>query len=105
MGQTIRVGEIPRSGRVLPGSISERRTRCGRASCACHGDLPGLHEPFRYWTRKVTAKTVEGYLSEDQAGDYRSWIDNDRRLRELVARLEALGAAALEADERTSRRS
>ena len=45
------------------------------------------------------------YLREDQASDYRIWIDNDRRLRELVARLEALGVAALEADERTSHRS
>jgi hypothetical protein len=43
VGQTIRAGEIARSGRVLPGSISERRTRCGRANCACHGDLPRLH--------------------------------------------------------------
>jgi hypothetical protein len=30
-------------------------------------------------------------------------IDNDRRLRELLARLEALGAAALEADPRLRR--
>ncbi|MGO9584159.1 MAG: hypothetical protein ACLP36_15290 [Acidimicrobiales bacterium] len=40
-------------------------------------------------------------MSEDEAGDYGSWIDNGRRLREL----ESLGAATLEADERTSRRS
>jgi hypothetical protein len=33
-----------------------------------------------------------------------AWIDNDRRLRELLARLEALGAAALEADARGHRR-
>ena len=32
--------------------------------------------------------------------DYQPWIDNDRRLRELLARLEALGAAALDADPR-----
>ena len=30
--------------------------------------------------------------------------DNDRRLRELLARLEALGAAALDADPRRERR-
>jgi len=98
------LAEIARSGRVLPGSIGERRTRCGRDNCACHGDPPKLHGPYWHWTRKVAAKTVGRWLSEAQAGDYRVWIENDRRLRELVARLEALGVAALEADERTSRR-
>ena len=99
------LAEIARSGRVLPGTISERRTRCGRPNCACHGDPPRLHGPYWHWTRKVAAKTVGKYLSEDEAGEYESWIDNDRRLRELVARLEALGVTALEADERTSHRS
>jgi len=32
-----------------------------------------------------------------------AWIDNDRRLRELLTRLEALGAAAFEADPRSQR--
>jgi hypothetical protein len=31
---------IARSGRILPGSIQERHTRCGRANCACHADTP-----------------------------------------------------------------
>ncbi|MGO9584160.1 MAG: DUF6788 family protein [Acidimicrobiales bacterium] len=60
MGQTTGIGEITRTGRVLPGSISGRRTRRGRANCACHGDLPGLHEPYRHWTRKVTRKPSRG---------------------------------------------
>jgi hypothetical protein len=29
---------------VLPGSITERRTRCGRRNCGCHADPPRLHE-------------------------------------------------------------
>ena len=99
------LAEIARSGRVLPGSIVVRRSRCGRANCACHDDPPKLHGPYWHWTRKVAAKTVGRYLREDQAGDYHIWIDNDRRLCELVARLEALGVAALEADERTAHRS
>jgi hypothetical protein len=35
--------------------------------------------------------------------DYTPWIDNDRRLRELLAQLEALGTAAFEADPRWKR--
>ena len=69
----------------------------------CHADPPRLHGPYWQWTRKVAAKTVCRWLSADQHRDYQAWIDNDRRLRELLARLEALGAAAFEADPRSQR--
>jgi hypothetical protein len=62
--------------------------------------LPG---PYWQWTRKVAAKTVCRWLSPAQREDYQAWIDNDRRLRDLLARLEGLGAAALEADPRWKR--
>jgi hypothetical protein len=91
---------IARSGMVLPGSITERRTRCGHRSCRCRADPPRLHGPYWQWTRKVAARTICRWLSAEQHHDYQAWIDNDRRLRELLARLEALGAAALEADPR-----
>ena len=95
---------IARSGKVLPGSIGERRTRCGRPSCACHSDPLRLHGPYFQWTRKVSAKTVGRWLSAEQAAEYRAFVDNDRRLRELLTRLEAIGLAALEADPRTRRK-
>src|SRR6516165_3369413 len=64
--------------------------------------LPG---PYWQWTRKVAAKTICRWLSADQQHDYQPWIDNDRRLRELLARLEALGAAAFDADLRRERQA
>src|SRR6266851_8040985 len=94
---------IARSGMVLPGSITERRTRCGHRNCACRADPPRLHGPYWQWTRKVAAKTICRWLSPEQHHDYQAWIDNDRRLRELLTRLEALGTAALEADPRWQR--
>ena len=94
---------IAATGMVLPGSITERRTRCGRANCACHADPPRLHGPYWQWTRKIAAKTAGRWLSADQHQDYQAWIDNDRRLHELLTRLEALGAAALDADPRRER--
>ncbi len=92
---------IARSGLVLPGSILERRTCCGRPNCACHRDPARRHGPYFQWTRKVANKTVGKWLSADQCDDYQVWVDNDRRVHELLARLEALGVAALEADTRT----
>ncbi len=95
---------IAATGMVLPGSITQRRTRCGHPGCACHADPPALHGPYWQWTRKVAAKTVGRWLSAEQNHDYQAWIDNDRRLRELLARLEALGTAAFEADPRWQRK-
>jgi len=94
---------IAATGMVLPGSITQRRTRCGRRNCACHADPPRLHGPYWQWTRKIAAKTICRWLSPEQSRDYTTWIDNDRRLRELLTRLEALGAAALDADPRWTR--
>ena len=95
---------IARSGKVLPGSIGERRTRCGRPNCACHRDPPHLHGPYYQWTRKVAAKTIGRWLSAEQAAEYRAFVDNDHRMRELLARLEAIGLAVLEGDPRTRRK-
>jgi hypothetical protein len=95
---------IAASGKILPGSITCRRTHCGHRNCACHADPPRLHGPYWQWTRKVAAKTVGRWLSADQNQDYQAWIDNDRRLRELLTRLETLGIAAFETDPRWQRK-
>jgi len=95
---------IARTGMVLPGSITLRRTRCGRRNCGCHADPPRLHGPYWQWTRKVAAKTICRWLSDDQHRDYQPWIDNDRRLHALLTRLEALGTATFEADPRWQQR-
>ena len=95
---------IAATGMVLPGSITQRRTRCGRPNCGCHADPPRLHGPYWQWTRKIAAKTICRWLSADQHDDYQPWIDNDRRLHELLTRLETLGAAALEDDPRWQQR-
>jgi hypothetical protein len=91
------------TGKVLPGSIAQRLTRCGRANCACHAEPPRRHGPYWNWTRKVANKTVGRWLNAEQAEDYLPWVDNDRRIRELLARLEAIGVAAVEADGRFRR--
>src|SRR5579872_3168622 len=81
------LAELATSGAVLPGTIAERMTRCGRANCACHGDPPRRHGPYWHWTRKVANKTVGRWMDADQAAEYQPWVENAHRLRELVARL------------------
>ena len=94
---------IAATGMVLPGSITQRRTRCGRPNCGCHADPPRLHGPYHQWTRKKDGKTATRILTDDQLADYRPWFDNHRRLRELVAELQALSLDIAEADPRWNR--
>ena len=49
------LAKIARTGMVLPGSLTERHTRCGHPNCACHADPPRRHGPYWQWTRKVAA--------------------------------------------------
>jgi len=93
------LARIARTADVLPGSIAERLTRCGRTGCACQSDPPRRHGPYWHWTRKVANKTVGKWLSKEQAAEYRLWIENDHRIRELLSRLEAIGIERLNADQ------
>lgn len=99
----LELARLARGGRILPGSIVERQTQCGRPNCACQGDPPRRHGPYFQWTRKVANKTVGRRLTAEQHDDFQFWLQNGRRVRELVSRLEELGVAALEADQRGNR--
>jgi hypothetical protein len=88
---------------ALPGTIADRMTRCGRPNCGCHADPPRLHGPYHQWTRKKDGKTATRILTDDQLADYQPWFDNHRRLRELIAELEALSLEIAEADPRWNR--
>ena len=58
-------------------------------------DPPELHGPDHQWTRKVRQKTVGRWLNKEQRDDYQVWIDNRRRIRELLNRLEAISEQVL----------
>ena len=77
-------------GFCLPGTITIRRTRCGKPRCACAADPPTLHGPYIQWTRTVHGKTVTRLLTPAQYQAYAPWFASARRLRELAAELEAL---------------
>lgn len=88
---------------ALPGTLADRMTRCGYPGCRCHADPPQMHGPYHQWTRKKDGRTATRILTDDQLADYRPWFGNHRRLRELLAELEALSLAIAEADPRWNR--
>ena len=96
--------ELASLGLALPGTLIERHVRCGKPGCRCHADPPVLHGPYWQWTRKVAGKTITRLISDEQLDDYRQWLDNDRKLRALVAELEALTLTIADADPRGKRR-
>lgn len=105
--EVARLGEaiaaVARSGLALPGTLTHRQTRCGRPGCRCGADPPVLHGPYWSWTRKVHTKTVTRYLSEEQIAEYQAYFDHAKQLRSLLAELESLSLAAIEADPRWER--
>jgi Family of unknown function (DUF6788) len=81
---------------LLPGSVVVRHMRCGKQRCACKADPPALHGPYIQWTRTVSGKTITRFLTEEQLARYQPWFDNARRLKDLLAKLEAASLHALE---------
>ncbi len=97
------VAGLAAAGFALPGTLTERMTRCGHPGCRCHADPPRLHGPYHQWTRKINGKTVTRILTDDQLADYQPWFDNQRRLRSLIAELETLSQQIADADPRWQR--
>jgi Family of unknown function (DUF6788) len=96
--------ELASLGLALPGTLIQRHVRCGKPGCRCHASPPVLHGPYWQWTRKAGGKTITRLVPDDQLDDYRHWLDNHRRLRALVAELEALTLAIADAGTRAKRR-
>ncbi|MDP1569501.1 MAG: hypothetical protein Q8L86_05810 [Vicinamibacterales bacterium] len=86
-------------GFALPGTILERRIRCGKPGCRCAADPPRLHGPYYQWTRKVKGKTETRLLTPAQMTRYASWFENAKRLRTLTSELEALSLDIAESAE------
>ena len=86
--------ELAEVGFIATGSVAPRYNRCGKPNCACHGDPPRLHGPYFQWTAKVNGKTVNRRLSQEEATLYSEWIDNDRRVRALIAQMREVAAEA-----------
>ncbi len=91
--------QLGSAGFALPGTILERRIRCGKPGCRCAADPPQLHGPYYQWTRKVQGVTETRLLSGAQLARYASWFENARRIRTLTNELEALSLEIAESAE------
>lgn len=90
------VAEISRLGLAVPGSITNRMTRCQRARCHCKADPPRLHGPYPTWTRRINGTTITRTLQPEDAEQLRGSLEAHRRLRQLVTELDAVSAQIAE---------
>ena len=88
--------ELATIGLIHSGSVTRRYTHCGTPGCRCHAEPPQPHGPYYQWTAKVNNKTVTRRLSEGEAELYQEWIENDRRMRRLIAQMRQVAAKAAE---------
>ena len=90
------IAELTEIGFALPGSIVRRSTTCGKPGCRCQADPPILHGPYLSWIRKRDGKPITRKLTPEQQQRYQPWFDNNHRLNELIAELQALSVQAIE---------
>ena len=86
--------ELATLGFISPGSVVSRYTSCGKPGCRCQADPPQRHGPYYQWSRAIAGKTVSRRLNETEAELYQSWIDNRRRLEQIIAQMEQTSTAA-----------
>ena len=87
--------QLQEVGFVCVGSLQTRYLACGNPTCRCHQDPAKRHGPYHYWTRKVKGRTVTVLLKQEQVSLYREWIENNRRLEDLIHELRRISAQVL----------
>jgi hypothetical protein len=69
--------------------------KCGKAQCACASDATKRHGPYFELTYKANRKTVNIKLSPEAAPLYRAAVQQYRKLKTLLDRLEKLSRTIL----------
>lgn len=86
--------ELQHVGFTTAGSLVRRYTHCTSEGCRCNADPPRPHGPYWQWSKAVDGKTVSRRLREHELPLYQEWIANRRRLRSILAQMEALSEQA-----------
>jgi len=86
--------QLAEIGLISTGTVTRRYTHCATPGCKCNGDPPQPHGPYYQWTTKQNGKTVTRRLNADEAKLYKQWIDNDRKMRRLIAQMRQVAAKA-----------
>jgi hypothetical protein len=87
--------EIVQLDYFCKGTVLKRMMKCGNKQCACHRDPTKRHGPYFECTYKVQNKTVNLRLHPDVTPLYRAAIQQYRKLKSLLGRMERVSRSAL----------
>ena len=77
------------------GTVLKRRMKCGNPRCPCHRNPSKRHGPYWECTYKIQNKTVNLKLYPETAPLYRAAIQESRKLKSILERMEKLSRSAL----------
>lgn len=77
------------------GTVLARMMKCGKIQCPCHTKPAKRHGPYYEWTYKVRGKTVNVRLDPEAAPIYQAAVQQNRKLKSILIRLEKLSRQAL----------
>ena len=71
-------------GPILPGSISEAKSQCGKSNCGCKSKQPKLHGPYYRWTGVIKGKRTTKTITKEMASECQNRIDRYRQLMKQI---------------------
>ena len=77
------------------GTLLKRMMKCGQKRCPCQQDPSKRHGPYFEWTYKAKGKTVNIRLQPEEAPVYQNAVEEYRKLKSLLTRMERLSRTAL----------
>ena len=81
--------ELGKGGISVGGSLVRTLRRCGRAKCRC-AQAPEARHVSHVLTSKVRRRTKVVYVPVDMVEEVRLWVHERRRIRRLLAEMDAL---------------
>ena len=87
--------EIVQLDYFCKGTVLKRMMKCGHKQCACHHDPAKRHGPYFECTYKLQNKTVNLRLYPEVTPLYRAAIQQYRKLKLLLGRMERLSRSGL----------
>ena len=96
-----RVRQLSARGPVLSASLVQIARRCGREGCRCN---TGEKHLGYYLTRQVEGKTRTVYVPTELVEEVRKWIEEHKRLKQLVQEITELSIALVKGHVREKKR-
>lgn len=92
--------ELARTGPVVQGSLSRIGVKCGNPNCKC---ARGEKHVSHILTRKFSGKTVSVYVPMDMVETVRKWVNEHRRVKQLLREVSKLNEQIIRAHVPTRR--